>query len=314
MLTIIALGLFLQAAKPDKPPQKQPETVRAIVLHAKATDLSYIEGLTEPRPVSYPQRFVVTADVVCVEPLVPRAWRFIFNLKQKNLVVISDATKAYYEVPLELLRYRYYAVVEDIRRWIANDRAAVKAVSDPAERQKLLTKHTPIWLRTENFLRNPDPKSVRSSVAEQKDPVKGLKAKKVTIFADDKEVVCATLTSETVVKKEVLRSLVGALGLPPAVAEELLKFSGLPLKYKQHLQIGAFHEIRQIEVERLTRTKVERSALCVPRNYKKIENPPFVAMLMTAKRKFGGEQHPPSVKKQPSKTKKHKEKKSDKGR
>ena len=314
MLTVIALGLFLQAARPDNPPQKPPVKVKATVLHAKATDLSYIEGLTEARPVSYPQRFIVTADVVCVEPLVPRAWRFIFNLKQKKLAVISDAAKAYYEVPLELLRYRYYAVVEGVRMWVASDRAAVKAVSDPAERQKLLTKHTPIWLRTENSLRNPDPKSVKSAVAEQKDPVKGLKAKKVTIFADDKEVVCVTLTSETVVKKEVLRSLVGALGLPPAVANELLKFSGLPLKYRQHLQIGAFHEIRQIEVERLTQTKVERNALCVPRNYKKIENPPFVAMLKVAKRKFGGEQNAPISKKQPSKTKKRKEKKSDKGR
>ena len=314
MLTFIILGLFLQATQPKQPLQNPPDKVKATVLHAKATDLSYIEGLTQARPVSYPERFTVTTDVVCVEPLLPQAWRFIFNLKHRKLVVISDTAKAYYEVPLELLRYRYYALVEGIRRWVANDRAAVKATPDPAERQKLLAKHLPVWLRTENFLRNPDPKVVKSSVEEQKEPIKGLKAKKVTILADDKEIVSVTLTSETVIKKEVLNSIVGALGLPPAVAKELLKFSGLPLKYRQHLQIGAFHEIRQIEVERLTQTKVKRSALCVPQGYKKIENPPFVTMLKTAKRKFGGNQKPSTSQKQPDKTKQHKEEKPDQGR
>jgi len=314
MLTLIALGLFLQATQPKQPKKEPSDKVKATVLHAKATDLSYIEGLTQPRPVTYPERFTVTADVVCVEPLVPRAWRFIFNLKHKKLAVISDTAKAYYEVPLELLRFRYYALVEDVRRWLANNRSTVKATSDPAERQKLITKHLPVWLRTENFLRNPDPKTVKSSLEEQKDPVKGLKTKRITILADDKEVVCVTLTSQTVIKKEVLRSLVGALGLPPAVANELLKFSGLPLKYRQHLQIGAFHEIRQIEVERLTQMKVKRSALCVPQDYKKIENPPFVATLKAAERKFGGDQPPPTPKKQPDKTKQHKEKKPDQGR
>ena len=131
---------------------------------------------------------------------------------------VIDNAKACYEVPLKLLRYRYNALVEDVRKWVADNCAAIKATTTPL------------------------------------------------------------------------------------------------LKYRRHLQVGAFHEIRQIEVERLTQMSVKRSALCVPQSCKKIKNPPFVAMLKVAERKFGVDRKPSTPKKRSDRTEQHKERKSDQGR
>ena len=305
MLGLVVLCVLLQGAPEKKPAEKKEEKIKALVIHAKATDLAYMEKLQEPKPVSYPQRITVAEDAVLLEPLVPGAWRFLFDLKRKCVYVINDGRKSYYEVPLQLLRFRYFMLVERLHRWLENDRAAVKSHPDPAEHQKLLEVHRPLWLRLQNFLRNPEPTTVKSESETLKEKKQGMPAKRVRITADGEEVVTVTLAITTLIKKEMLHAIVGALGLPPAVAKELLKYSGLPLQYKQHLRLGPFHEIRRIEVERTTKTSVSRKTFAVPKGYTKVSDPPFVLALKEAKRKFGGSQPPtrkPKKNTQPQKT------------
>lgn len=311
MFIFLLIGLLLQTTPPQPQKTKEKTKIPALILHIKSNDLTYIERIQEePAGVKYPQRIIVAKDTALIEPLVPGAQRFLFDLKKKRLFVINDSQKAYYEVPLSLLRYRYFMVVERLRRWLEKDRVAVKSITDPAERKKKLSIHKPIWLRLQNFLQNPEPKTVKSEIKEPKRVKKGMVTKKIQILSDGKVVVTTELARTDLVSKEILEAIVGALGLPPKVAKELLKFSGLPLSYQQHLQMGPFHEIRRIEVERITKTQINKQIFVLPKGYKKIGNVPFVLALMEAKRKYGGSS--PPIK--PSKEKKEPKNTPEKGK
>jgi len=274
-LFILVIGFSLLADEKEKGEEDKTVLVEQ--------ELKQVELTTGEMPSSVTIKQTITIRGKKLSVKTKGYWlRYIFDTEKKEIVVLNENEKSFYRIPFPLMSNYYRLIQEGKRIQLKNEKETLQRLPEK-EKKEYKEKNAKRWAEIEEFLKSPEPDDVKVVEKELDEPVDGHKAKRLRIYADDRLVVEATLTTDIELEVRPFALLALLSPLPNKVRKEMEKIDGLPLRYRQIAVVGDVKQSTETTVKEIKTTKEEPQDLTPPKDYKELKEPTIVQNLRKLK-------------------------------